>query len=63
MSVGCFTPYQQLESYSLLKPVWTFSVLVENKFGLFQSLGDRIYEMKCLFVAVGPNAHFIVLPY
>ena len=24
--------------------------------------GDRIYEMRCLFVAVGPNARFIVLP-
>ena len=40
-----------------------FSVLVENKFGLFQSLGDWIYEMKCLFVAVGRNALFIVLPH
>ena len=25
--------------------------------------GDRIYEMRCLFVAVGPNAPFIVLPH
>ena len=25
--------------------------------------GDRIYEMRCLFVAVGPNAHFVVLPH
>ena len=25
--------------------------------------GDRIYEMKCLFVAVGPNARFIVQPH
>ena len=32
--------------------VWTFSVL-----------GDRIYEMRCLFVAVGLNALFIVLPH
>ena len=24
---------------------------------------DRIYEMRCLFVAVGPNARFIVLPH
>ena len=32
--------------------VWTFSVL-----------GDRIYEMRCLFVAVGLNARFIVLPH
>ena len=32
--------------------VWTFSVL-----------GDRIYEMRCLFVAVGLNSRFIVLPH
>ena len=32
--------------------VWTFSVL-----------GDRIYEMRCLFVAVGLNALSIVLPH
>ena len=25
--------------------------------------GDRIHEMRCLFVAVGPNARFIVLPH
>ena len=25
--------------------------------------GDRIYEMRCLFVAVGPNARFKVLPH
>ena len=24
---------------------------------------DRIYEIRCLFVAVGPNARFIVLPH
>ena len=24
--------------------------------------GDRIYEMRCLLVAVGPNAHIIALP-
>ena len=32
--------------------VWTFLVL-----------GDRIYEIRCLFVAVGLNALFIVLPH
>ena len=32
--------------------VWTFSVL-----------GDRIYEMRGPFVAVGLNACFIVLPH
>ena len=55
--------YRQLGSYSRRKQVWTYSVLVENKFRLFQVLGDRIYEMRCLFVAVGPNARFIVLPH
>ena len=24
---------------------------------------DHIYEMRCLFIAVGTNAHFIVLPH
>ena len=31
------------------KQVWTYSVL-----------GDRIYEMRCLFVAVGPNARCLI---
>ena len=35
-----------------------FSQVVSRRRG-----GDRIYEMKCLFVAVGPNARFIVLPH
>ena len=29
----------------------------------FSVLGDRIYEIWCLFVAVGLNALFIVLPH
>ena len=28
----------------------------------FSVMGDRIYEMRCPFVAVGLNARFIVLP-
>ena len=63
VSVGGFMPCRQLGSYSWRKQVWTYSVLVENKFGLFQVLGDRIYEMRCLFAAVGLNARFIVLPH
>ena len=35
MSFGGFTPYLQLGSYSRRKQVLTYSVLVENKFGLF----------------------------
>ena len=46
-----FTAKTSLEVFSLRREqVWTFSVL-----------GDRIYEMRCLIVAVGLNAHFIVL--
>ena len=56
-------PCRQLGSYSRRKQVWTYSVLDENKFGLFQVLGDRIYEKMCPFVAVGLNARFIVLPH
>ena len=37
VSVGCFTPYRQLGSFSRRKQVWAYSVLVENKFGIFQS--------------------------
>ena len=29
----------------------------------FSVLGDRIYEMRCPFVAVGLNARLIVLPH
>ena len=35
-----------------------FSQVVLRRWG-----DDRIYEMRCLFVAVGPNACFIVLPH
>ena len=35
-----------------------FSPVVSRRRG-----GDRIYEMRCLFVTVGLNARFIVLPH
>ena len=48
-----FTAKTTLDVFSLRREnVWTFSVL-----------GDRIYEMKCLFVAVGLNVLFIVMPH
>ena len=48
-----FTAKTSLDVFSLSrKQVWTFSVL-----------GDRIYEVRCPFVAVGLNARFIVLPH
>ena len=31
--------------------------------GTFSVLGDRMYEMRCVFVAVGLNTLFIVLPH
>ena len=60
MSVGCailtarviFTAKNSLDVFSpRQEQVWTFSVL-----------GDQVYEMRCLFVAVGLNACFIVMP-
>ena len=38
VSVGGFTLYRQLGSFSRAKTSFDYSVLVENKFGLFQSL-------------------------
>ena len=47
-----FTAKTSSDVFSLRREqVWTFSVL-----------GDRIYEMRCLYVAVGLNALFLVLP-
>ena len=47
-----FTAKTSLDVFSLSQEqLWTFSVV-----------GDRIYDMMCLFVAVGPNTLFIVLP-
>ena len=57
-------PYRQLGSFSRRKHVWTYSVrLSREQVWTFSVLGDRIYEMRCLFVAVGLNACFIVLPH
>ena len=49
-----FTAKASFDVFNLSQEqVWTFTVL-----------GDRIYEMRCLiFVAVGLNALFIVLPH
>ena len=48
-----FTVKTSLDVFSLRQEqVWTFSILVY-----------RIFEMRCLFVAVGLNALFIVLPH
>ena len=42
-----------------------FSLRRKNRFGLVQSweMGDRNYEIRCLFVAVGLYALYIVLPH
>ena len=48
-----FTARTSFDVFSLSREQgWTLKVF-----------GDRIYEMRCLFVAVGLNAHFIVLPH
>ena len=48
-----FTAKTSLDIFSLSQEqVWTFSVL-----------RDRIYEMRCLSLAVGLNALSIVLPH
>ena len=48
-----FTAKTSFDVFSLSQEqVWTFSVL-----------GDPIYEMRCLFVVVGPNVCFKVLPH
>ena len=41
----------------------TTSRLCFSHFVLYSRGGDRIYEMRCPFVAVGLNALFIVLPH
>ena len=47
------TAKTSLDIFSLSREqVWTFSVS-----------GDWIYEVRCPYVAVGLNAHFIVLPH
>ena len=48
-----FTAKTNLDVFSLSREqVWTFSVS-----------GDGIYELRCLFVAVGLNSRFIMLPH
>ena len=55
--------YRQLGSYSWQKTSFDVFSLSREEVWTFSVLGDRIYEMRCLFVAVGPNACFIVLPH
>ena len=40
-----------------------FTPYQREKAWTFSALGDRIYEMRCPFVAVGLHALFIVLPH
>ena len=56
-------PYRQLGSYSRRKTSFDVFSLSQEQVWTFSVLGDRIYEMRCLFVAVGLNARFIVLPH
>ena len=64
-------PLQCLMFYA----IWTSRVIFMAKTSLdifslgrklvltYSVLGDRIYEMRCLFEAVGPNALFVVRPH
>ena len=56
-------PYRQLGSYSQRKTSFDVFSLSREQVWTFSVLGDRIYEMRCLFVAVGLNALYIVLPH
>ena len=63
VNVGCLTPYRQLGSFSLRKTCLDVFSLSREQVWTFSVLGDQIYEIRCLFVAVGLNARFIVLPH
>ena len=47
----------------LFKELFPDKVMLFASFFLRRKSGDRIHEMRCLFVAVGPKAHFVVLPH
>ena len=47
----------------LAKTSFDVSSLSREQVWTFLVLGDQIYEMRCLFVAVGLNTLFIVLPH
>ena len=56
-------PCQQLGSFSLQKNSLNIFSLRPEKVWSNLVFGDQIYEMRCLFVAVGLNAPFIALPH
>ena len=72
--LGSFSQGKQVLPYLVLdeKKFGLIQSLTKRSLALFSlgrkqvwtlDLGDKIYEMRCLFVAVGPNALFIVLPH
>ena len=63
MSVGGFKPHRKLGVNFMAKTSLDIFSLKQEQVWTFSILGDWIYEMRCIFVAVGPNARFIVLPH
>ena len=53
--------FQQLGSFSRRKLCLDVFSLSREQVWTFSVLGDRIYEMRCPFVAVGLNDRFILL--
>ena len=64
MIIGCFRPYlgSVRVSFTAKTSLGVLSLSGEQ-FWTFSVLGERIYEMRSLFVAVGLNALFILLPH
>ena len=63
MSVGRFYTVQTARVIFTAKTCLGVFSLSREQVSTFSVLGDRIYEMRCIFVAVGLNARFIVLPH
>ena len=57
----CFTLYQQLGSISTVKTSLNLFSLGQKQVWTYSVLGNRIYQVRCLFVAVGFNALVLVL--
>ena len=59
----CWRFYSVLRARVIFTAKTGLDVFSLSREQVFSVLGERIYEMRCLFVAVGLNALFIVLPY
>ena len=59
----CWRFYAVLTARVIFTVKTSLDIFSLSREQVFAVLGDQIYEMRCLFVAVGPNARFIVLPH